>query len=208
MQGQEVKSAVTGSKNGKAAGTDGIIYEFWKALLIASESPEATRGEVFDVADAMTTVFRDIEDNGLSEGSDFTDGWLCPLYKKGDRTDIANYRPITLLNTDYKLFTKILATRLAEIAPRIVHESQAGFVRGRSIADHTKITSLLLDLAEAEEDNGAIIALDQEKAYDRIRHDYLERVLERYGCPERFIKTIRALYSNAHTVVMVNGMMS
>lgn len=40
---------------------------------------------------------------------------MCPLYKKNDRTDISNYRPITCLNTDYKLFTKILAERFAEV---------------------------------------------------------------------------------------------
>jgi hypothetical protein len=50
-----------------------------------------------------------------------------------------------------------------------------------------------------------IVALDQEKAYDKIEHDYLWRALASYGMPEEFIRTVKALYSDAYTYVMVNG---
>lgn len=58
------------------------------------------------------------------------------------------------------------------------------------------------------EENGAIVALDQEKAYDKIRHDYLWAVLETFGLPAHFIKTVKALYQNAHTQVAINGILS
>jgi len=61
---------------------------------------------------------------------------------------------------------------------------------------------------EATDENRAILALDQEKAYDKIRHDYLWVTLEAFNIPQPFIQTVKALYSNAHTKVAINGVMS
>ena len=133
---------------------------------------------------------------------------MCPLYKKKDRRDIANYRLITLLNSDHKIFTKALTVKLAQTVPAIIHESQAGFIPGRSIFDQVKLTKLVVDYAETVEENGAIIALDQEKAYDKITHDYLWKTLAKYNLPASFIATVKSLYENAETKVMVNGVLS
>ncbi len=67
---------------------------------------------------------------------------------------------------------------------------------------------MMIEWAELTESNGAIIALDQEKAYDKISHDYLWRVLETFGVPNSYTNTIKALYATAHTSVMINGILS
>jgi hypothetical protein len=82
------------------------------------------------------------------------------LHKKNDRKNVSDYRPITLLNCEYNFFTKALSLALAETAPSVIYRDQAGFVPGRSIIDQVKLTK-------------AIIALDQEKAYEKIKHEYL-----------------------------------
>jgi hypothetical protein len=131
-----------------------------------------------------------------------------PLYKKNDKADIANYRPISLLNTDYKIFTKALTIKLAKVAPDLIHPNQAGFVPGRQIRDQIWLTKRIIELAEATENgerNGVIVALDQEKAYDKIEHDYLWRALASYGILDEFINTIKALYSDVYTYVILNG---
>jgi hypothetical protein len=133
---------------------------------------------------------------------------MCPIYKKKDKQDIANYRPITLLNTDYKIFTRALTTKLSKIAPIIIHEDQAGFVPGRSIFDQVKLNKLLIDYAEATETNGVIVALDQEKAYDKISHNYLWKTLKRLNLPQHFIDIVRSLYESAETVIIINGEIS
>lgn len=205
---EDVDAAIASSKNGKAAGIDGIIYELWKELRKRFSKTQDPHKSNLNITGTLTAVFRDIEGFGLNKDSDFAAGWLCPLYKKGDRTDIANYRPITLLNSDYKLMTKAIALKLAKVAPQIIHNSQAGFVRGRSITDHVRIARLMTDYAEATEENGVIVALDQEKAYDKIDHDYLLKVLRKLNLPENFVKIVQTLYSQADTVVIINGEIS
>ena len=135
-------------------------------------------------------------------------GWMCPLFKKKDPTDIKNYRPIIVLNTDYKFLTKVLALQLMESADTLIHEDQAGFVLRRSIFNHIQLAKAILNYAEIVGEDGAIVALDQEKAYDRIHHDYLWKVLETFNIPAPFIKTVKALYSHAHTHVAINGILS
>jgi hypothetical protein len=137
-----------------------------------------------------------------------TGGFVPSVYKKKDPENIANYRPITLLNTDYKIFTKALSIKLADAAPSVINADQAGFIKGRSIFDQVKTTKMVIDYMSRSENHGAIVALDQEKAYDKILHPYLWEVLRKFGFPEKLIKTIQSLYDNATTRVMINGELS
>jgi hypothetical protein len=111
----------------------------------------------FNIIKALTRVFNDIEEHGVVSTTNFAEGWMCPLYKKKDKRHIANYRPITILNSDYKIFTKALAVKLAKVVPNIIHENQAGFIQGRSIFDQVKLTKLVVDYAEAVDENGVIV---------------------------------------------------
>jgi len=137
-----------------------------------------------------------------------THGWMCPIYKKKDRTEISNYRPITLLNTDYKILTKVLAIQLMDHIHSLLHENQAGFIPRRSIFNHIRLAQSIITYAEISETNGAIIALDQEKAYDRIHHDYLWETLEAFHLPHPFIAMVKSLYQHATTRVAINGVLS
>lgn len=210
----EITKALKKSKNSSAPGLDGIPYEFWKSIndQFINDSRLQTGDEnqksPFDVLELLNRVYIDIQEFGVCDNSTFAEGWMCPLYKKNDKTDIANYRPITCLNTDYKLFTKILANRLADVITALIHKSQAGFIPGRSISEQTKLIRMMIHYAEAAEENGMIIALDQEKAYDKIDHEYLWRTLETFGIPSTFINTVKALYEKAETKIMINGVFS
>ena len=126
-----------------------------------------------EIVQSLTEVYLDIEKHGVHPDSAFAEGWMCPLYKKNDKQEISNYRPITLLNTDYKIYTKALAIRLASVAHNAIHPNQAGFMPGRSIFDQVKLARMMVNYAEVTEENGLIVALDQEKVYYKISHDYL-----------------------------------
>jgi hypothetical protein len=85
---------------------------------------------------------------------------MCPIYKKKDPTKISNYRPITLINTDYKLLTKVLTLQLTESIHQLVHPDQAGFIPRRSIFDHIRLANTIINYAELTEEDGAIVTLD------------------------------------------------
>jgi ribonuclease HI/exonuclease III len=205
---KEIKTALQSTDSDTAAGINGIPVEFWKMLRDRHVIEEKAERESFDVIGTLTIVYQDIWNRGVDKRTDFTTGWICPIHKKNDTTDISNYRPITLLNTYYKLYTKAITARLGEVAGHLVHPDQAGFMKGRSIFNHVRLSQAMISLAEEINQPGMLIALDQEKAYDRIRPDYLWKVLQAFGLPTSLIAAIKSLYSNAMTTVSVNGVFS
>jgi Reverse transcriptase (RNA-dependent DNA polymerase) len=113
---------------------------------------------------------------------------------------------MTLLNTE--MLTKILAIQVMDHIATLINKDQAGFIPKRTIFDHIRLVKAIITYTDITEKDGAIIALDQGKAYDKIRHDYLWKTLEAFNLPENFIKTIRALYQNTKTQVAINGILS
>lgn len=170
-----MENAIKAAKTGSAVGIDGIPYKLRKAIVLHQKITNKNDNKelTFDITKTLTVLFNDIQTHGVDQNMDFTLGWMCPIYKKNDRSEIENYRPITLLNTDYKLLTRVLAMQLMKEIPAPVHKNQAGFITGRSIFDQTRLAQAMIDLVEATKQNGAIIALNQEKAYNKIEHDYL-----------------------------------
>jgi exonuclease III len=203
-----VSQAIRESANGKAAGMSGVPSEIWKHLNVMYEITKDSEKPMCNIAKVLTMTYRDIEKYGVQDGTDISLGWLCPIFKKKDKYSVENYRPITVLNSEYKIFTKALSIRLSKIVGSIIHEDQAGFIKGRSIFNQVKLVKTIIPFAERAGVCGALVALDQEKAYDKVAHDYMWAVLGRFDFPEHFIKTIRALYTGAQTLAIINGVQS
>jgi len=191
----QVSKALRLTRDGAATGLDGCPYELWKALEKRHNKLRHRNIPSFDIIKTISYLFQDIQEHGVDKRTEFNMGWMCPLFKKKDPTDIRNYQPITLLNADYKLLTKVLAIQLLDHVNQLVHPDQAGFIPNRSIFDQIRLAKAILNYAEATDENGAILALDQEKAYDKIRHDYLWATLEAFNIPQPFIQTVKALYN-------------
>ena len=209
LSSDRIHSALKEQVNDKLAGLDGIPSELWKKM--SSKFNACKNTDVnpnCDVVGLLERVFNDIEQHGIAPSTKFNEGWMCPLYKKGDRDNTANYQPIMILNTDYKIMTKTMANVLAEAAPTLIHQDQAGFIKGRNIYDQVKLVKLSIDYGKIMKQDGAIVALDQEKSYDKILHPYLWKVLEKFDIPQHFIKTMKHLYINAPTSVLINGILS
>ena len=102
-------------------------------------------------------------------------GMITLLFKKGEREDIRNWRPITLLNVDYKIISKILAERLKKVLPKILNTDQKGFAKERNIFDGNRLQNII-DYTEIEDEEGAIIFLDQQKAFYRAEWEWIDFV--------------------------------
>jgi hypothetical protein len=204
----ELNYALKHAKNSSAAGIDGATYKLWKAIEREHDADKKSGQTAFSAMTLLIHAIWDIEKHGVDYNTQFTEGWMCPIYKKNDQKKIANYQPITLLNTDYKIYTKALAIRLAKVAPKIIHPAQAGFIPGRQISDQTQLIQMVMEYAEAKEENGIIVALNQEKAYDKIAHDYLWRTMSSFGIPGPFIENVKQLYKHTETNVCINRFFS
>ena len=98
-----------------------------------------------------------------------------------------------------------MANKLGRVCQNLIHKDQAGFVPERSLFVHTRLAHLVVDYTEKQEQNGCIISLYQEKAYDKINHEYLWEILEKFIFPREFMNLAKMMYSKARTSVMVNG---
>ena len=98
------------------------------------------------------------------------------LYKKGDRNLLSNWHPIALTNTDLRIFSKILAEHIGSFAERIISPNQFGFVINRKIWDNIHLVN---NVIKANPKKGALIFLDQEKAYDRVDWRFLNICLKK-----------------------------
>ena len=137
-----------------------------------------------------------------------TTGIVRLLYKKGDRSDLRNWRPISLLTADYKILAKALVSRLSKFLPSIVHEDQSCVVPGRSIRDSNRVLQDVVDYCDAHDLPAGLVSLDQEKAFDRVDWSFLDRVLTALNIGPRFRSYVTTLYAGVSSRVLVNGWLS
>lgn len=130
------------------------------------------------------------------------------IFKKcGDVKDLKNGRPISLFNTDYKILSKIITLRLSRVLGGLVDPDQTCSVPGRSITSVTLLGDVL-DYIERTNESGILVSLDQEKAFNRVNHSFLFRLLEHLGFGPSFIKWVHTLYTGANMRIILNGYLS
>ena len=183
----ELRAVLTRSARNRSPGADGLPYEFYSTFWD-------------EVGPTLLRVLRAALDVGLLPPS-CRSGVIKVLFKKGDRKDLKNWRPLSMLCTDYKLLASSVATRLASVAAKIILPEQTGFMAGRHIGENVLLVQGVLDLAE----EGCMVMLDQEKAYDRVCWSFLHRALERYGFGPAFRAAVATLYNGSVSCVQVNG---
>ena len=187
-----------------APGPDGIHYSFWKQLIRAlaalqrGDAPPRTFWSVF------ADLTKDIAERGSSRAG-FKNANISLFFKKGDPTLVSNYRPISSMNTDCKMYTNLLNMRLAPWAVAKLHPDQKGFVPGRLMNEHTRLASEVAHLCDATGTPGFIVGLDQAKAYDRVDQPWLLQVLAASGLPPDLILLISDLTSDCKSRVRINS---
>ena len=119
-----------------------------------------------------------------------------------------NWRPISLLNCDYKLASKIITDRLKQVMPSIVHSDQTCSVINRSIFSNLHLIRDTLDMINKTDETGILVSLDQMKAFDRVDHDFLMRVISKFGFGPSFCRWVSIFYSNVFSRIICNGKLS
>ena len=126
---------------------------------------------------AIVTIDNELLHGGRPPQS-FLEGLIIPLRKRGDSADAMDYRPIALLQTGYKIFAKVIATRVQGFLGTTIGVSQQGFIHGRQRLKAVMMMMAVLDTARHEPavdmmQSKAILLLDFRKAYDTVARDFL-----------------------------------
>ena len=127
------------------------------------------------------------------------------LHKKGDKADIKNYRPISLLSHAYKIFTRILQNRIQRILDENQPREQAGFRGGCSTTDHLHALNQLIEKANEYQLNLCVGYIDYEKAFDSVEHADLFIALRKTGVNETYVKIIEDVYTNAVATIHLDN---
>ena len=133
---------------------------------------------------------------------------LTLLYKKGNKKLLDNWRPISLLNIDYKLAASVLTLRLKKIIHKIVSHDQAGFMKKRSAAECIRFIQDTIEYCKHTNKAGIILFLDFMKGFDTVDHEFLFNLLREFGFKHSFVTWIETLYSNANGRILNNGWIS
>ena len=117
---------------------------------------------------------------------------VTPIHKKGDRRLFTNYRPVSLLNIDSKIFEKCMYEPLYEHFEKHLSKHQHGFVRGRSVT--TNMLSFLQKIYEAMDkntsDNRVTFYSDFSKAFDKVPHKELLTKVCQFGVGGCFLEVL------------------
>ena len=97
------------------------------------------------------------------------------------------FKPICLLNVDYKGFTKVLNNKLNRVVKEVIGESQTSFMEGRNILEGVVILHEVIHELRTKKKRGLIMKIDFEKTYDKVRSDFLEEVMRRKAFPKKWI---------------------
>ena len=131
------------------------------------------------------------------------------LPKSGkDISVLDNWRPISLLNVDYKIATKSIANRLKDILPSIIHNSQTGFLKNRYIGENIRLLFEALDDIEHFNKPALLFFSDFEKAFDSVDHNFMFKCLNHFNFGESFINWIRLFYNDSKSCIINNGFCS
>jgi len=131
-------------------------------------------------------------------------GIICPIFKKEDRTICSNYRPITLLNVAYKIFTILINNRLTSIVESKLEDCQMGFQPNPSTIDNRFIVRQITEKCHEFNIELHNVFIDYTQVFDSVYMDKIIQCLNKYNIPSKLIKLIAKTLKDTKVRVKVN----
>lgn len=192
---EELTSAITRLKANKSPGADGFTSEWYKNL----KEP---------LIPILLKTFNWVMERGEIPPS-WTEAIISVIPKAGrDKLNCSNYRPISVLNIDYKLFASIIAKRLEKILPSVINLDQTGFVMTRQTHDNIRRSLQVIRHINQNKMAAMLISIDARKAFDSVRWKFLFAVMNKFGFNSQLIQTLEALYTKFSARLKINGELS
>ena len=183
--------ALLSMQNNKTPGTDGLSKEFyvyfWNEIkeYFVNSWKVGVKKKILSVSQRQAII---------------------KLMEKKDRDKryIKNWRPISLLNVDYKIFSKALAKKLIDVIPKIVSGEQTTYVKNRFIGESGRLISDIIQTTDIFNLSGYMVTMDIEKAFDSLDHTFFLKVLKKIGFGQNFIRCIETI-TNSQESCVING---
>uniref|UniRef100_A0A8C5PW08 Reverse transcriptase domain-containing protein n=1 Tax=Leptobrachium leishanense TaxID=445787 RepID=A0A8C5PW08_9ANUR len=192
---EEITQTIKRQKNGKTPGPDGFPALYYKRF-----------GQILTphMAETFNALISDHSFHPHSLAAT-----IVVIPKEGKDPQLcSSYRPISLLNSDLKIFAAALARRLQPVLPSLVRKDQVGFIPAREARDGTIRTLNVMQRARLSETPMLLLSTDAEKAFDRVSWPFMFATLRAMNLPLKFITWIASLYSAPNAKVRVNGISS
>ena len=190
----ELSSALSTMRKGKTPGSNGFPVEFFRVFWL-DIGPFLHR--------AITASFV-----GKGELRSHQEGIITLIPKKGKSPfSYKGWRPITLLNTDYKIISTAISNRLKKVMTKVVHPAQTAYTSGRYIGENTRLLYDIIHWANKNNKTGVVLAADFEAAFESVAWSYLEMVFDEMNFGKIFKQKICHLYLNRknYSRILLNG---
>ena len=165
---EECKNILKTFQNGKSPGEDGYTAEFYKQFF-------SLLGQ--DLTDSLNAAFESGEMSVSQRRGVIT---LIPK-EDSDALLLSNWRPITLLNVDYKIASKVIAKRIERVLPYLIHPDQTGFMKGRYIGQNIRLINDILRQTELQKIPGILLLLDFQKAFDTLDWSFIQKTFDLFN---------------------------
>lgn len=189
---KEIEEVIKVLKNNKSPGPDGISGEFYKAFL-----------------KELTPILCAVFNYALKENdppSSWSEAIISIIHKEGkDPRECSSYRPISLLGNDVKILGSILAKRMQIYTAKLIKPDQIGFIAGRQGSNNIRRALNIQSIAKESVHPSMLLALDAEKAFDRVDWIYLNYTMRKFGFTPTFINWINTLNKDPISRIRVNG---
>lgn len=190
---EELRKILKQLPNWKAPGPDKIYNYFWKHLTTLHEK--------------MAQLIQHVITHPTEIPPSLTHGITYLKPKNKDTHEPKNYRPITCLNTFYKIITKTIAEKITKHVAEhnLEHEEQKGCTRGaKGCKEQLIIDGVITKQAQTEHRNIAVAWIDYQKAYDSIPHSWLLHILKIYKIDPNIIQFFEHTMKNWATKLTLN----
>ena len=139
-----------------------------------------------------------------------TGKWIkgIPIYKKGDKLDPGNYRPVAIHSVFRKIFCKIIYDRVEKITE--IHPNQFGFIKGKRCSDHASFINDMIYTYNKNKSLGKLYigSFDFEGAFDSCDFEILIEHVKSQGVGGKLLNVISAIYTNPQSKIYINGTLS
>jgi hypothetical protein len=170
----ELGIALKELKNGKSPGSDGFTADFYKFFWV----------DIQNLVLESLTYANNVGNLSIDQRRGIIN--LIPKKDKDPRY-LKNWRPISLLNTDYKIITKTLANRIKKVLPSVINPDQVAYLKNRFIGQNIRTIFDIMGYTKLMDKKGIIAFLDFEKAFDTIRWDVIYDALTLFNLGKEFI---------------------